>query len=406
MLYNLLMGSDFEYFDICIIGGSIAGNYLCYLLTNTNLKISVIEEHQQIGLPFQCAGIVSQKLTKITQIPKEIILNRVKVAKIIAPSGRYIKLSGDEHPFIIDRVGLDNYFYDKIKDHPNIVYFLGEKFKTFKYINKSSKKHVIIETSKRVIKAKMLIGCDGPLSLVGKHLNIQNEILYAMQVRVKGNFDENEAALYFNKKWKELFGWIVPEGNKVYRVGLATSPPIKRKLVYFLKKIGVKIEQKIDQQGGIIPFGLMNKLAFNNILLLGDAAGQVKATTGGGIIMLLTAAKLASNCIKMCFKENDFSKSFIKKNYETPCQFSIGKELKTHYLIRLILERFSNKDFETFFKVVKTHHIENLISIYGDMDFPTKMLIEMIKNPVVLKFLFQYVIKNPFIFFKSIRLLI
>ncbi len=399
------MGSDFEYFDICIIGGSIAGNYLCYLLANTNLKISVIEEHQQIGLPFQCAGIVSQKLTKITQIPKEIILNRVKVAKIIAPSGRYIKLSGDEHPFIIDRVGLDNYFYDKIKDHPNIVYFLGEKFKTFKYINKSSKKHVTIETSKRVIKAKMLIGCDGPLSLVGKHLNIQNKILYAMQFRVKGNFDENEAALYFNKKWKELFGWIVPEGNKVYRVGLATSPPIKRKLVYFLKKIGVKIEQKIDQQGGIIPFGLMNKLAFNNILLLGDAAGQVKATTGGGIIMLLTAAKLASNCIKMCFKENNFSKSFIKKKYEKPCLFSIGKELKTHYLIRLILERFSDKDFETFFKVVKTHHIENLISIYGDMDFPSKMIIEFIKNPTILKFLFQFVIKNPFILFKALRLL-
>ncbi|MFX0180023.1 MAG: geranylgeranyl reductase family protein [Candidatus Hodarchaeota archaeon] len=399
------MGSDFEYFDICIIGGSIAGNYLCSLLANTNLKISVIEEHQQIGLPFQCAGIVSQKLAKITQIPKKIILNRVKVAKIISPSGNYIKLSGDEHPFIIDRVALDNYFYDEAKKNPNIVYFLGEKFKNFKYNNKRNKKFVIIETSRRFIKAKMLIGCDGPLSLVGKHLNIQNEILYAMQIRVKGNFDENEAVLYFNKNWKEFFGWIVPEGSKVYRVGLAALPPIKSKFSYFLKKIGAKLEQKIDQQGGIIPFGLMNKLAFNNILLLGDAAGQVKATTGGGIIMLLTAAKLASNCIKMCFKENNFSKSFIKKKYEKPCQFSIGKELKTHYLIRLILERFSNNDFETFFKVVNTHHIENLISIYGDMDFPTKMIIELLKNPMVLKFLFQFIIKNPFIFFKALRLL-
>ncbi|MFX1494179.1 MAG: hypothetical protein ACFFBZ_07855 [Promethearchaeota archaeon] len=399
------MGSDFEKFDICIIGGSLAGNFLCYLLAKTNLKISVIEEHKQIGLPFQCAGIVSQKLAKITYIPKEIILNRVKVAKIVAPSGRYIKLYGDEHPFIINRVGLDNYFYDKVKKYSNIVYFLGEKFKTFKYVKKNGKKHVIIKTSKRVIKAKMLIGCDGPFSLVAQHLNIQNEVLYAIQIRVKGNFDENEAVLNFNQRWKQLFGWIVPEGNKIYRIGLATLPPIKRKFMYFLNKIGVRIEQKIDQQGGIIPFGLMNKLAFDNILLLGDAAGQVKATTGGGIIMLLTAAKLASNCIKTCFIENDFSKSFIKKKYAKPCQFSIGKELKTHYLIRLILERFSNNDFETFFKVVNTHHIENLISIYGDMDFPTKMIIELLKNPMVLKFLFQFIIKNPFILFKALRLL-
>ena len=54
------MDSNLATFDVCIIGGSIAGNYLCYLLSNTNLKIVVIEEHQQVGLPLQCAGIVSK----------------------------------------------------------------------------------------------------------------------------------------------------------------------------------------------------------------------------------------------------------------------------------------------------------------------------------------------------------
>jgi len=91
------MIQKFENFDICIIGGSIAGNYLCYLISNTNLKISVIEEHNEIGLPFQCAGIISQKLRSIIDISDEIILNRVKVAKIVAPKGKYIKLSGKGH---------------------------------------------------------------------------------------------------------------------------------------------------------------------------------------------------------------------------------------------------------------------------------------------------------------------
>jgi len=55
------MERNIEKFDICIVGASIAGNYLCYLLSTTNLKIAIIEEHKEIGLPLQCAGIISQK---------------------------------------------------------------------------------------------------------------------------------------------------------------------------------------------------------------------------------------------------------------------------------------------------------------------------------------------------------
>jgi flavin-dependent dehydrogenase len=105
------MDPSIEKFDICIVGGSIAGNFLSFLLSKTNLKIAVIEEHKKIGLPLQCAGIVSQKLCKIIKLPKEVVLNRVKVAKIVAPQGNFIKLSSTEEPYIIDRVALDRFFY-------------------------------------------------------------------------------------------------------------------------------------------------------------------------------------------------------------------------------------------------------------------------------------------------------
>ena len=114
------MEQHIEKFDVAVVGASIAGNYLTYLLSKTNLNIAIIEEHKGIGIPFQCAGIVSQKLSKLINIPKNIILNRVKVAKIVAPSGKFIKLAGNEQPFILDRVALDRFFYDKVKDNDNI----------------------------------------------------------------------------------------------------------------------------------------------------------------------------------------------------------------------------------------------------------------------------------------------
>ncbi|MHA1376727.1 MAG: lycopene cyclase family protein, partial [Promethearchaeota archaeon] len=402
----LLMDQNIEKFDLAIIGASIAGNYLAYLLSKSNLQIVVLEEHKDIGLPFQCTGIISQKLSQLIELPEEIVLNRVQTVKIFNPSGKFIKLSGNEHPYVVDRIALDRLFYTKNENTKNITYYLGERFRTFKHHVENGQKSVLIETSKRVIIAKMLIGCDGPLSSVGTQLKVKNKVLYAAQIRIKGNFPENEAVMYFHPLWKQLFGWIVPEGNNVYRIGIASSKNIKKCFNVYLKKLGIDINKKIDQQGGIIPYGIMNKSAFKNVLLLGDAAGQVKATTGGGIVMLLTAARHASNCVKLSFKENNFSKRFIKKHYEKPCLRTIGKELKLHYVIRLILERLTNKEFEIFFRIVKENKIGHIITLYGDMDFPRELIFKLLRNFSVISFLIKFVVKNPSILFKVLKILI
>ncbi|MFX0040059.1 MAG: hypothetical protein ACFFCY_15835 [Promethearchaeota archaeon] len=399
------MDKDFATCDVCIIGGSIAGNYLCYLLSNTKLKIIIVEEHTEIGLPLQCAGIISQKLSKLINLPKELILNRINTAKIISSSGEYIKLKGNENPYVIDRVGLDLLFYNLINNKENITYFLGEKLQSFKYMKDNHQSFVLIETSKRIIKTKMLVGCDGPLSKVGRILGVKNKNLYAMQIRIKNHFPENEAVLVFNRRWKELFGWIVPEGNKVYRIGIASLTNIAKNFRRFLDILKIDQKHKIDQQGGLIPYGMMNKMAFDNIILLGDAAGQVKATTGGGIIMLLTAAKYATYCILKCFRQNVFSAKNIKKYYQNQCKVIIGRELRIHFLIRAILERMTSRDFNKLFKIIKSSNIENLFSIYGDMDFPRTLIFKIVKNPIFLPFLISYLIKNPQVLIKIIRLI-
>ncbi|MFX0047986.1 MAG: hypothetical protein ACFE8G_07435 [Candidatus Hermodarchaeota archaeon] len=396
---------SFEHFDICIVGASIAGNFLTYLLSKSKLRIVILEDHKEIGVPFQCAGIVSQKLGQLIEIPEEIVLNRVRTAKIVIPSGKSINLSGEENPYIVDRIALDRLFYLKVKDNQNIKYYLGERYKSFEYYIDNGKKYLLIETSRRKLKTRMLIGCDGPLSSVGQQLNVKNEVLYASQVRIEASFKEDEAVMYFDPRWKHLFGWIVPEGKHIFRIGIAAPKNVNRNFKLYLEELGIDINNKIDQQGGIIPYGIMNKISYDNILLLGDAAGQVKATTGGGIIMLLTAAKYASRCVKLCFKKENFSKNFIKKYYEQACTQTIGKELKLHYFIRLILERFKPKDFDNFSKIIKENRIESLITLYGDMDFPKALIIKLLRTRTVLGFTFKFLIRNPVIIFKILKLL-
>lgn len=402
------MDRNIENYDVCIIGGSIAGNYLCFLLSKTKLKIAVIEEHKDIGLPVQCAGIISQKLSELIELPQEIVLNRVDKVKLVAPSGKFIRLSGNERPYIIDRHALDLLFYSKVKDNPNITYYLEEKFKSFKYryLVQEKKQVVLVETSKRRLTAKILVGCDGPLSAIAKSMGLKYNKLYATQIRIQGNFKDDEVIMHFDPRWKELFGWIIPEGsNNIYRIGLASARNVARNFRIFLKKLKIDPLKAIEHQGGVIPYGILNKSAFDNVLLLGDSACQVKATTGGGIIMLLTGAKYAANCIIKCFNMNDFSSSFIRRFYERPSRSTIGKQLKIHYLIRTVLELFTNYDYEKMFQIIKTSKIEHLISIYGDMDFPKGLLTKLIKNPLFLSFFIKFILKKPNIFVRFLKIL-
>lgn len=399
------MSNSIKSHDVCIIGGSIAGNYLAYLLAPLELTICVIEEHSDIGKPFQCAGIISQKLGDLIALPDNIILNRVDVAKIVAPSGKFIRLSGQEKPYIVDRVALDRLFYEKIKQKSNITYYLGEKYHEFEYITNNGEKVIQITTSKRRIHCKLLVGCDGPLSAVAHQLGADHTNIYATQIRAKGNF-ENEAVMYFHPNWKELFGWIVPEGRQVFRIGMGAANNLSQNFKNFLDKLKIKNNQIIDRQGGLIPFGSMKKVAYDNILLLGDAACQVKATTGGGIVMLLTAAKYAAVSVKRSFYAQNYSESFLKENYEIPCKNEINRSLKTHLVIRKIFECFTSEDFETFFQIVKTSNVENIISLYGDMDFPLSLFLQLLKNSMVFKFLLSFLRKNPLVIFTLLKILL
>jgi len=170
-----------------------------------------------------------------------------------------------------------------------------------------------------------------------------------------------------------------------------------------LGKLNLGKHEKIDQQGGIIPYGYMNNIAFDNVLLLGDAAGQVKATTGGGIVMLLIASKYAAMGIRKCFELSCFSKKFIKIHYEKPCNAEIGKQLKIHYALRKAFENFTNNDFENLFQIAKTHKIEQIISLYGDMDFPKSLMFKLLRNLEIIKFLIRFVRQKPILFLKLIR---
>lgn len=376
--------------DVCIIGGSIAGNYLACLLAEKNIKCLVVEEHSELGKPFQCAGIISQKILTLLDFPEDIILNRVQIAEIVAPNLASIKMAGSESPVIIDRVRFDAFFGHKAQQL-GVKYYLGEKYQKHWALSKTD---IIIKTTKRTIKARMVVGADGPFSKVAARFNQKNHIIPAVQARFEMNYPVDQTSMYFNPQWKELFGYIVPEkeGN-VCRVGLATKNHPNKAFQLFLKKINLSSKKQIDRQGGALPMGTLSPMAFQNTVLLGDSACMVKATTGGGIVMLVSAAKILAPAISLALSSENYSHHFFYRHYERKVRRSIGRDLKLHYIIRILLEELAPHEFNYFFHLYQTTSLQSIIREYADMDFPLKLIKKLFRERTFIRYVFYLGVK-------------
>ena len=155
----------------------------------------------------------------------------------------------------------------------------------------------MLRTNKQKIDAKMIVGCDGPNSKVAKLHGIVHNLIPAMQIRASLDHPMNSVEMYFKEEWKNLFGWVIPIGNKQCRIGLGCKKHLKNSFQKFLKELSIEDSMIIEKYGGQVVIGYPRKMAFYRAILLGDAAGMVKASTGGGINTLLKASKHAKQAI-------------------------------------------------------------------------------------------------------------
>jgi geranylgeranyl reductase family protein len=366
-----------------IIGAGPAGLYTAYLLAKQGKEVNVFEEHKEMGLPIQCTGITTAHLKDLIEIKKEFLINKVNTARIYFDKN-FIDFKLKQENIILDRKKFDQYLAKKAKQAGANI-FLNHKFLDYKK-NKITIKDIKNKKIKK-IKTDILIGADGPLSKVSKLIN-KNKIDFwtALQARAKIKTDKKIFEAHLGSIAPKFFAWVVPENNSTARVGLATKNP-NLYFKKFLKLKGIKQKDIIEYQGGIIPLynpklKIQNKQ--KNIFLIGDAATQLKATTGGGIIPALSSSKILVD-------------SIIKnKNYEMEFKKTVGKDLFASLKIRAILNKFSDKDYNYLINLFKNKKLKNIIEQY-DREFPSKFIIKLL----ITEPRFFYFLKYSINFLKS-----
>jgi len=267
-----------------IIGGGPAGTITGIELLKKGEEVTLFDRlGQQVNKNIRCSGILSQKAhafySNYINLP---IVNKLSTA-VVWFGHKSLTITPDTSAFIISR------------EHLNLS--LMHKFVSLggKVIQKN-----VDKTFLKNINEDVIVGADGPCSVVANSFGFPkfSKVFVTAQFFTTKNITipKNEAHIFLGYK-DSIFGWLFPKGP-CYEIGMASQNNIYKNITHLAERLNQPLIKKIYH---IIPYGprdiFAKTVANKKIYLVGDAAGHVKPTTGGGLYHSGLSAKLLAECI-------------------------------------------------------------------------------------------------------------
>ena len=362
--------------DIVVIGGGPAGSRTAALLAD-DYDVLLIEEHAVSGRPVQCAGLITQRTVELSGVRPEI-LNRLYGAKVTFPDGSDVTVRSDsEKAIIIDRADLDEKMAGAAMDK-------GVEYQyNTKYLAHSVRDdRVIIETDKGTIESRLIIGADGHSSKVAMSIpdNGPKEYVRGIEYDVENRMDDQElVGIRIGRSIAPgLFSWEVPFGDFT-RVGLCTSwsaGPPSEYMKTLMKVSGLEGKRIVAKYSGKVPIGGRRISYGDHLLLIGDAAGQVKPVSAGGLYPALSCAPILKMSVDDVFSNGDLSEKGLSC-YEREWGDKIGKELNRAYKLRKLYVKFTDEDMNDMSRYLgqeKANVILNGVDIDNPSGYAVKAL--------------------------------
>jgi digeranylgeranylglycerophospholipid reductase len=376
--------------DALVVGAGPTGLIFAEKAASQGLDVKVLEEHDKVGMPNHCTGLISvDGLKKLGLTPSaEMIQQKISGAYLYSPNGNCIEVREKRvRAYAIDRVLFDQKLAQKAIDAGALLK-LGQKVDS-----------LII--SKKIVKGAQVQGLDiiSPLTINAEGssrrlLRKSNFIkswkppIIGVNAELRVEVDPGMAEIWFSEKIAPgFFAWVIPLEGSYCRVGLASnSGLVLDKLNSFIKKrFGLSFSFK-PRVGQILVDGPLQKTSFDGLLLIGDVAGQVKPTTGGGVVIgglcAFEAAKIAVKAV-----EKSDTSSELLEDYDNSWKNLYQNEFRSMKMLRNVADRINDNQIDRAFKLFKEEGMnDKLLSFVssGDMDLQNSVIRKALTDPKIL----------------------
>lgn len=357
--------------DVAVIGGGPSGLLAAGEAARRGVDVVVFEEHSRIGVPVHCAGLLSiSGLRRLGLPPRGVyVQNRVRGAFFYSPSGLSFTV---ERPSpvacVVDRELFDQELAERASD-------MGAELRLNTHVDgvKPLNGQVQVYGSGFEAKASVVVDAEGLRSRIVKQLGLKtlnwSGVLPAAQVELKGvDVDEDFVEVHVGRTVAPgFFAWVIPIGGSVARVGLACRlfSPVKLLRSFVKRRFGVHLSGSCGA-GCVLTCGPIPKTQVHRILIVGDAAGQTKPTTGGGVITGGLCGLIAGETAAKSLLNEDYT---LLGEYEARWRKLLGPQFTWMKIARKTLNSLPDSLLDEAFRQIIQTGINEELSEIGDMDF-------------------------------------
>ena len=371
--------------EIVVIGGGPSGLNAARILARKGLDVVLLERKKDIGSQMVCSGIVGKEVFKEFEISRSSIQGKIQNVRMISPFGTTLVYRHPESfAYVVDRPKFDKSTAEDVWAHGGCIEL--ETGVTDVQV-KERYAEVLAESPSRGehrYRAQMVVVATGVNHNLTKKIGLgfSKEFLNGVQLELASDKLTLTTLTFGNVVAPGAFGWAVPLNNGRLRLGLLTDRNPKFYFRSMMESILPDVMEKIaesDIRVKPISQGVLSKTYGDRLVAVGEAAGQVKTTTGGGIYYGLLCSTIAADVILKNWKQ----KSLAAKNlaeYEKIWKQKILKELMVGYYARKLGARLSDSQIEKLFMLAKTNGIFPFIQNNGKFDWHSDLILGLVKK--------------------------
>lgn len=362
------MGLEAE-FDAVVVGGSVAGLLAAREIAEAGFRVKVLEDDLEIGLPERCDGLVSMSCLEALGVApvSNVVQNRIRRAVLHSPGGLTLEVdAGRQRVLVLDRSRFD-------RELARMACRSGAEIEVGQRVGRKVEGDdgsVRVETETASYRGRWVVNAAGYSALPRR----EGCVMPAAKFEVYGDwFDEETVEIFLDqKRTPGYFMWVIPVSRGLAKVGAAGWGVNQFKVLdEFVKSNGGVAVKKTAAQ--IVVGGPVERFVSGRVVSVGDAAGQAKPTTGGGIYSGGVGGVLAGGCIGECLSSGDASRV---GGYEEGWRRLFGREFGLLLRARRVFERLDNDKIDRMFRVVASSDVMGRISSEDDFDFHSAALLK------------------------------
>lgn len=373
-------------YDVVVVGAGPAGSMAAKYAAMNGARTLLVEEHGQIGSPVSCTGLIGRKALDECELGEGSFINRrIRGAYVHAPDCRSILLDGRRTmAYVVERKILDREMARQaVSEGADIL--IDTHAGGLKHVPGGISLDFTGPDGVETVTAAVVIGADGVKSKIAREAGLGSLPHICSGIQVEADYDIREPDILEVFTGHDYapgyFAWAVPTSGDCCRVGLIAD---ENACLYIDRLLGShpvvskKARSAVDLVVGGIPIGPLKRTVADSVMVVGDAAGQVKPLSHGGIYVGVRSAKIAGEVAAKAAAEGDASARRLGE-YEKRWRSDMGSEISFGLRFRNLYSRMTDEDINEAVRLLDDPDIAEAMTRYGDIDRPSMLAVELLK---------------------------